>query len=188
VHRGFARGLQSVWAQVRAAVSAVGARPVWVTGHSLGGALATLAAVRLQRDEGVTPAGTYTFGSPRVGNMDFYRAYAPITYRHVNNEDVVPHVPIEEMLVADLEVTIVPGQPLASLNRLRYCRYKHVGTLRYFDRHGRLGEGMSDWAMKKDAVMDALAKAGQPQVGAIGDHAIANYIESVQTSLAAGLS
>jgi hypothetical protein len=49
---------------------------VWVTGHSLGAALATLAAAELATNQlaGIAPyelAGVQTFGSPRIGNREF---------------------------------------------------------------------------------------------------------------------
>ena len=40
---------------------------MWLCGHSLGGALVTLAAARLLR-EGLSPHGLYTYGHPRVGD------------------------------------------------------------------------------------------------------------------------
>lgn len=52
---------------------------VYVTGHSLGGAIATLAAADLWHDVLVKNPGcflrTYTFGSPYVGNADFAGYY-----------------------------------------------------------------------------------------------------------------
>lgn len=77
-----------------------------VCGHSLGGALATLAALhitwelgpgaRKQRDRLVPVVSCYTYGSPRVGDRsfrDFYNRLVPDTWRHVNDEDGVPRVP-----------------------------------------------------------------------------------------------
>lgn len=70
----------------------------FITGHSQGGAKATLAALDLvgsnvfKKDEFIV----YTFGSPRVGNYEFaklYRKQGPKTYRVVNNNDMVPHFP-----------------------------------------------------------------------------------------------
>lgn len=71
---------------------------LWVTGHSLGGAMALLAAQRIaDRHEGLgrTPI-LYTFGQPRVGNFKFAELVAqdvPSFFRVINNADVVPHVP-----------------------------------------------------------------------------------------------
>jgi pimeloyl-ACP methyl ester carboxylesterase len=65
---------------------------VWVTGHSLGGALATLAAARLY-DAGIEPYVTCTFGAPRVLDPKAAAAYLPRLYRFVNKGDLVPTVP-----------------------------------------------------------------------------------------------
>jgi hypothetical protein len=52
---------------------------VYITGHSLGGALATLFAVelssKLAKSGGQTQITMYNFGSPRVGNKQFADMY-----------------------------------------------------------------------------------------------------------------
>lgn len=67
-----------------------------VAGHSLGGALATLAAYDL-KVSGFNVSEVYTYGSPRVGSRDFARGYASslgaVTWRVVNHNDKVPHLP-----------------------------------------------------------------------------------------------
>ncbi|MEM8778388.1 MAG: lipase family protein [Cyanobacteria bacterium P01_G01_bin.49] len=77
-----------------------GNQPLWITGHSLGGALATiLTAMYLERDRKVECL--YTFGSPRVGNesfrTNFNQRFYDHTYRVVNGNDLVPHVPPEPL-------------------------------------------------------------------------------------------
>ena len=58
------------------------------TGHSLGGALASLAATAR------APLGLYTFGCPRVGNESFGALLSPAwAYRLVHDKDIVPTVP-----------------------------------------------------------------------------------------------
>jgi predicted alpha/beta-hydrolase family hydrolase len=94
VHRGFVQSWTSVAGQVLGAIS--GAHTIIITGHSLGGALATLCA-DAAADMGVEVEAVYTFGSPRVGNGSFARQYnddlADVTCRVVNARDPVPHVP-----------------------------------------------------------------------------------------------
>lgn len=171
VHRGFATALAQLWPGVLEKLPPPGTVPVWVTGHSLGGALATLAAIRLE-NAGYTVRAVYTFGSPRVGNLDFYHDYEPVNYRFVNNDDVVPHVPLE---------TLIVGVPASGIF---HFVYKHVGTLEYLDRHGHLSQGMSDWVAKKDFILHALLRnGGSPWPQAVEDHHIANYVSAIGTNL-----
>ena len=102
VHSGFYDAYSRVADQVRSNVSAlVAAYPTYsigVTGHSLGAALATLAAVDLV-EESIVPRSkmtVYHFGSPRVGNdgfASFYKDLVPHTFRLVNERDIVPSLP-----------------------------------------------------------------------------------------------
>jgi triacylglycerol lipase len=97
VHRGFLASLESVWEQLLDAIVARqdGKRLLWFTGHSLGGALAKLAAARLLRMRRPVQ-GLYTFGAPRCGDRrfaaEFDRQARHYTFRIVNEQDVVPKV------------------------------------------------------------------------------------------------
>jgi hypothetical protein len=65
--------------------------PVLFTGHSLGGALAVLAAYSFS-SETQSPLAVYTFGMPKVGNGPFAKEYdrrVPETYRVLNENDKV---------------------------------------------------------------------------------------------------
>ena len=113
--------------------------PLWVTGHSLGGAMATLASVRLT-DEGYKVRAVYTYGSPRVGDRVFRDSYRLANYRFVNDNDLVPHLPF------------------------RWC-YKHVGKLRLVNSEGDFTEEQAAWVAKKRALADK-AKRVQRHIAA----------------------
>ena len=67
-------------------------RVLVLTGHSLGGATATMLAERLR--ERFPELLLVTFGSPRPGNRDFRRRMADLPhYRYVHGDDVVPKSP-----------------------------------------------------------------------------------------------
>lgn len=88
VHNGFKQLMLEVWEEIQQQLDALSA-PLYYTGHSLGGALAVLAA-SLKK-----PAGVYTFGSPRIGNGDFVASAKDIDiYRVVNPRDIVVGVPM----------------------------------------------------------------------------------------------
>jgi triacylglycerol lipase len=96
VHRGFHLAEESLAGRVLERLPE-SATPLWITGHSLGGALATLFAFRLQR-AGHNVAGLYTFGSPRVGCRCFAAQHDWLLHRKhfrvVHNSDAVPRVPL----------------------------------------------------------------------------------------------
>lgn len=69
IHNGFYDAMDLVYDQVRAAIAPlVGTRELWITGHSLGGAVAILTAFRLHFDHGFDVQGVHTFGAPAVGD------------------------------------------------------------------------------------------------------------------------
>ncbi len=72
IHRGFHYALESVWEELDTAVAGPleEGLALWLTGHSLGGALANLAAYRWHR-QGVPVAGVYTFAAPKAGDAAF---------------------------------------------------------------------------------------------------------------------
>jgi triacylglycerol lipase len=93
VHRGFYEALDRVWPKLTSRLGDLATgRTVWFCGHSLGAAIATLAAYRYDRTRGVC-----TFGSPRVGDAQFAatfnQRFAGRSWRFVNDHDVVTHVP-----------------------------------------------------------------------------------------------
>jgi triacylglycerol lipase len=100
--------LESV-AEVKATVSLVKGRPerpYIVTGHSLGAALTTLFVMENEQKKKFDISNSCTFASPRVGNMDFVRAFnaLPIaSWRIVNRLDLVPKLPIHIPIVLDFE-------------------------------------------------------------------------------------
>ena len=94
-----------------------------ITGHSLGGALASIASLDMAATLGVVGISRYkrlssfTYGSPRVGNIKFaeaYNAIIPNTFRIANTNDVIPKLP----------------------TRTNLFPYKHVGNYVRVDRDG----------------------------------------------------
>jgi len=99
VHEGFygafsklsdgTKGIEEKIAEIKQATQ--GQIPIYIAGHSLGGALAQISAAVLGNDQ---IAACYTFGSPRVGNSIFDLWVKPPSYRLVNYADIVPQVPL----------------------------------------------------------------------------------------------
>lgn len=106
VHEGFQDAFQAATYQIGNVIAQLrdNNQKVWITGHSLGGALSVLLAATLLEPKGmayIPLAGVYTFGSPRVGNKKFAsvfnRRMPVVNYRVVNLRDVVPHLPPEHL-------------------------------------------------------------------------------------------
>ena len=96
VHRGFKGGVDNVEMDLRKFDEvAAKAKHVWLCGHSLGGALAVIAAARLKM-KGVLST-TYTYGQPMVGLSGFAERFAiempSRLYRFINQSDIVPRLP-----------------------------------------------------------------------------------------------
>lgn len=74
---------------------------LYVTGHSLGGALAVLAAPELRERTSLTPV-MYNFAGPRVGDPTFQKRYDEFvtnSWRTVNTNDPVPDLPPQKVLI-----------------------------------------------------------------------------------------
>ena len=130
VHSGFKHALKSVWPQISEPLQKMHRqkkRKIWVTGHSLGGALATLATRRLIRNKNglmlnknANQIETHTFGQPRVGCARMARQIISPFYRFAYSTDLVTYFPV------------------GVFNRVRYA---HAGTLKYIDKEGDIHRG-----------------------------------------------
>ena len=101
VCRGFYHAWDSVKQNVSRDITALFSQhpnaELWVTGHSLGAALSSFAAHHFSSIVGLgNIVSHHTFGSPRVGNVDFYsmmQKEVTNSWRLTHYRDIVPHVP-----------------------------------------------------------------------------------------------
>lgn len=154
VHRGFLMAVGSVWPTIRAWIKKeYRNQPIFIIGHSLGAANATILAMRLRLD-GVHVTAVYTFGCPRVGDVKFCRLFDEKLrhYRYVNNNDVVTRLP--------------PAWTLA----------RHTGFEYYFNRHGErvvLGWFGKFWDRLAGRLTNSL-------VDGVRDHSMSEYVEHIK--------
>jgi predicted lipase len=96
VHYGFIEAFSSVRDAILPMVRDSKQTKVLTTGHSLGGALAILAALDIRQNVPDKQVSCYTFGSPKVGDPAFAKFYdgrVPNTFRIVNDADIIPTIP-----------------------------------------------------------------------------------------------
>lgn len=111
VHGGLQQEVNDLWMEVIKELDAndqlKNPRELYFTGHSLGAAMATIAATRK------SPQALYTFGSPRVGGPKFIKNVKCPHMRFMNNNDIVCRIP--------------PA----------WLGFRHHGKMIYFDRFGK---------------------------------------------------
>ena len=146
IHVGFKGEINKLWPTIQKSVANINS--LYVTGHSLGAAMATIAAGRMQSKV----ISLITFGSPRVGNKEYVNSLTIKHYRVQNNCDDVTKVPF-----------LLMG-------------FAHHGTHMYLNYYGAF-RNLTPWQQIKDMVR-SRAKAytkGQKFLGAY-DHMMDNYI------------
>jgi esterase/lipase len=110
-------------------------KEIIITGHSLGGAVATLIAAYLRSQKNCQKVMLYTFGSPRVGNKDFAAQFSTgfsfPYFRIVNNNDIVTKIPLPDMDLKTETVSAPQGGqveiPIVLFNSAA-DPYAHFGT------------------------------------------------------------
>lgn len=123
VHSGFRNELDKLWEQLVEHINTHQKKKLYVTGHSLGAAMATIATSRIEEFRSVEQLTT--FGSPRVGTRGFVKHIKTPHKRVVNNNDIVTKVPLWLM------------------------GYKHHGDLTYINFYGNVRK-LTLWQMVKD--------------------------------------
>lgn len=154
VHTGFLEALEEVWEEkddeykkknpthntglrlyIEKLISESPKRPIWICGHSLGGALATLCFSRIPQ-----ATGLYIYGSPRVGDNEFQKSLEnrPV-FRIENARDPIPLVPL--------------NIPSIDYN------FADTGELIYLDQNGTplpKRNSLDNWNGKKDSDLSLL--------------------------------
>jgi hypothetical protein len=176
IHAGFGHCLSDGLTAVTSALSSRDfSKPLLITGHSLGGALAALsgACFGVLNVSVPTVSAIYTFGQPRIGLHDFCNTYSRILanklVRFVNKQDLVPRVPF------------------------RGWDYSDEGTMIHFDSSGKPLLQSPEWqgflARSLQSLEDFAEIVTHIRVD-VGDHSMAGYqamIEQNQAALAAML-
>lgn len=166
IHAGFGHTLAGGFERIIAGLAACDqSKPLLVTGHSLGGALAALIGACFSIiSASVRPVSAiYTFGQPRIGLHDFCNTYARLLggrlIRFVNQQDLVPRVPF------------------------RNWDYSDEGTMIHFDATGKPAVQSSEWftflSRTLESFGDFFEIISHVRVD-VGDHSMTTYRQLIQ--------
>ncbi len=130
VHQGFEQAYAQVACEIENALAQYEQQlPLFITGHSLGGALATLAAKKLRYKK---IAACYTFGAPRAGNETWISNIKTPIYRIVNSADCVTMVPPNGSVIDIVAVVVGFFSSAAKKYVLHnFAGFSHGGNMRY---------------------------------------------------------
>lgn len=139
--------------------------PIFLCGHSLGGAAAAVAA-RILSARGYTVSGVATFGAPRFCDATFAAGYSVPTYRVFHRDDPVPFMP------PDWSASISSVLPAAAA----FPPLHNVGwPVPLYDPTQRVGLFSSlNWF---------LHWAGAAAIPSVRSHFIGNYVRLVWRSI-----
>lgn len=177
VHRGFKKAFDLAIDEIIKFLSEhkTAGKDLFITGHSLGGALSVLLAAYL-RHKGIGFTTVWTYGQPRVFSQDSAPQQAALyedhLYRFINSIDIVPRVPL-----------YLQG-------------YSHFGKVYFFDRSGKFHQDITFlyrlWLVIRDfatlrtvirslkSALDLVRSIGRE---AVKDHNIEKYVQLLEENL-----
>ncbi len=154
VHMGFKLELRKLWNDITGLIDKR-KQQIWITGHSLGAAMATLCASRLEERVPIL----YTYGSPKVGGREFCDGCDVEHYRFKNNNDLVTSVPLWLM------------------------GYRHHGELQYLNYYGNIRK-LTSWQKFKDSMRGRWKALQKFQLfDGMFDHSITDYSDKLKRLL-----
>lgn len=155
VHAGFRREARKIMGPIFNYVKRYPNRKIWLTGHSLGAAMATYITQELEFAN-FNPTMLFTYGSPRVGSHNYVRDFHTEHHRFVNCNDIVTTVPLTVM-----------------------C-YKHHGKLHYINFYGNIRD-LTSWQRFKDKWRAHKRSWSKGQwFDGLYDHSMELYIEKIK--------
>ena len=157
-HLGFKKSVDNIWHDLEELAQDYGkTRTIWCTGHSLGAAMATIVAYRLQRADNLpNPQALFTYGSPRVGNKAYIKgieATGVLHFRFVNNADIVARVPL--------------------------WPFRHFGGMYYMNHYGHL-RALTFWQLTKDIWRGFLVGLKRKNINFFTNHSSTRYANNLR--------
>jgi pimeloyl-ACP methyl ester carboxylesterase len=135
-------------------------KKIFVTGHSLGAAMATLFAAKLLAEGSTRFCGLCTFGSPRVGTTAFTQWLDGLlsgrSFRFVDDQDVVTRVAPREL------------------------GYDHVDAVYFLNANGQMETTGAGWTQFLNTVIDAVTDFKNLAALSVDDHSMDLYVRKIE--------
>jgi len=155
VHSGFDGHVNLLWPDLENRLKE-NQRPVWFAGHSLGGAMAAVCAVRCKLSPiPSNPQAIFSFGAPRVGDKAYASFLKIRHYRWVNNNDAVPRFPP------------------------RLMGYHHMGREIYINRKGKISR-IHNWLRFHDRLRGFMLGLRKGKIDYLSDHSMKEYVAIIR--------
>lgn len=162
-HRGFFNSVEDVWLKLDTRCKELqkeNKRPIFFAGHSLGGAMATIAAAKYIHED-IPFTSVYTFGQPRAltrKTSQFFNLECKGRYfRFHNNNDIVTRVPA------------------------RLMGYSHVGTYLYISEEKIINQDPGFWFKFVDYFDGAISALKEKGIDGVEDHDMSRYLEAIES-------
>ena len=158
VHKGFKTEVDDIWPMVQEDIirKTNVTKDLWICGHSLGAAMATIMANRAECNIDLNnPIELHTFGSPRVGWPTYVKSFCTKHYRWVNNNDIVTRVP------------------------LRIMGFRHCGQEHYINAYGNL-RPLTAWQRIKDQYRGMWMGIKKGKIDNFSDHSMSEYVKHIE--------
>ena len=158
VHSGFHTEVNELWPLLEQQIKE-NQRPMWFSGHSLGGAMAAVCAVRCKISPiPSNPQAIFSYGAPRVGDRTYTSFLKVKHYRWVNNNDFVTRMPPE------------------------FLGYRHKGQEIYLNAYGQIRR-LTRWQRVKDRWRGFLRGLRKGEFDHFADHAISRYVGHIRSAV-----
>lgn len=181
IHSGFYEAFEHIQEQVEKSIAQdeFKKKPLFITGHSLGGALATIAAMKLKHEAGISAC--YTFGSPRVADEIWISKIKTPLYRVVNAADFVTMLPPGKDILSTFawlcQLLPVAGDSLSAWLISNFDGYIHGGNMRYLTNcpTGQFDQVRLLYSVSLFYRIKALIYKNLPWANLLSDHKITTY-------------
>ena len=188
-HSGLVQGsylttLRRAWPSITQLLSDHGAKDknLWISGHSLGGSMATLAGAMCRWEMDLEVAGVYTYGAPKIADEAFAHNYPAMLYRFENRNDLIVHLPpaghviqLLRVLSSDIE------EALERWFGTNFVGWKPtgIGDLFYIDRKGKMISDVSP----ADRLVGLVKAMVLDPAQLLQDHWIESYCAAIDANL-----